>query len=141
MACCAASAGAGAAGAGCDAGVDAGPGATYVQGERLLRRPRDLAHLGVGVRPSSRGAVHLDMNYVGKRVDIDFARFERVEAEAYTTVDLSGELALVTARDRSHEVALTMRLENLFDRGYQQIFGFRSPGRAVHLGVRMELGL
>jgi vitamin B12 transporter len=124
-----------------DAGVDAGPGATYVQGERLLRRPRDLAHFGVGVRPSSRGAVHLDVNYVGKRVDIDFARFERVEAASYTTVDLSGQVALVTARDRSDEVALTMRLENLFDRSYQQIFGFRSPGRAVHLGVRMQLGL
>jgi vitamin B12 transporter len=123
-----------------DAGVDAGPGATYVQGERLLRRPSDLAHLGIGVRPSPRGAVHLDVGYVGNRVDIDFARFERVEAEAYTTVDLSGELSLVTARDRSDDVALTMRVENLFDTSYQQVFGFRSPGRAVHLGLRMRLG-
>jgi Outer membrane cobalamin receptor protein len=123
-----------------DAGVDAGPGATYVQGERLLRRPGDLAHLGVGVRPSRRGALHLDVAYVGNRVDIDFARFERVEAEAYTTVDLSGELSLLTARDAPDPLALTMRVENVFDTSYQQIFGFRSPGRAVHLGVKMRLG-
>ena len=124
-----------------DAGVDAGPGATYVQGERLLRRPSDLAHLGIGVRPLRRGALHLDVAYVGNRVDIDFARFERVEAEAYTTVDLSGELSLLTARDAPDPLALTMRVENLFDTSYQQIFGFRSPGRAVHLGVKMRLGL
>jgi outer membrane cobalamin receptor len=32
-------------------------------------------------------------------------------------------------------------VENLFDSSYQQIFGYRSPGRAVHLGVKMRLGL
>ncbi|HET7553466.1 MAG TPA: TonB-dependent receptor [Gemmatimonadaceae bacterium] len=124
-----------------DAGVDAGAGATYVQGERLLRRPSNLAHLGVGVRPSPRGAVHLDVGYVGNRVDIDFANFERVDADAYTTVDLSGELSLLTARDAPDPLALTLRVENLFDSSYQQIFGYRSPGRAVHLGVKMRLGL
>jgi outer membrane cobalamin receptor len=34
-----------------------------------------------------------------------------------------------------------VRVENLFDASYQQIFGFRSPGRAVRLGVRMGIGL
>jgi vitamin B12 transporter len=124
-----------------DAGVDAGPGATYVQGERLLRRPSDLANLSIGVRPSPRGALHLDFGYVGHRVDIDFARFERVEARAYATVDLSGELALVSARSGADPLALTMRVENLFDASYQQIYGFLSPGRAVHVGLRMRLGL
>jgi vitamin B12 transporter len=38
-------------------------------------------------------------------------------------------------------LALTVRIENLFDSDYQQIYGFRSPGRAVHLGVRMRFGL
>jgi vitamin B12 transporter len=124
-----------------DAGLDAGAGATYVQGERLLRRPSDLAHFAVGVRPSQRAALRLDANYVGNRVDIDFATFERVEAGAYTTIDISGELGLVTARSGAAPLALTMRVENLFDASYQQIFGFRSPGRALHLGLRMRLGL
>jgi vitamin B12 transporter len=124
-----------------DAGVDAGAGATYVKGERLLRRPSDLATLSVGVRPSPRGALHIDVGYVGNRVDIDFASFQRVEAEAYTKVDLSGELALLHSRVERDPLALTLRIENLFDSDYQQIYGFRSPGRAVHLGVRMRLGL
>jgi vitamin B12 transporter len=124
-----------------DAGVDAGPGATYVQGERLLRRPSNLANLSIGVRPSPRGALHLDVGYVGTRVDIDFASFERVEAKAYTKVDLSGELALIGGRSAAAPLSLTMRVENLFDSSFQQIFGFRSPGRAVHVGVKMRLGL
>lgn len=124
-----------------DAGVDVGLGATYVQGERLLRRPSDLATLSIGVRPSSRGALHLDVGYVGDRVDIDFASFRRVEAGSYTKVDLSGELALLPARAGRDPLALTMRVENLFDAEYQQIYGFRSPGRALHLGMRIRLGL
>lgn len=124
-----------------DAGVDAGSGATYVEGERLLRRPSDLATFSLGVRPSSRGVLHLDASYVGNRVDIDFASFRRVEAKSYASVDLSGELALLMAREGRDPLALTMRVENVFDSEYQQIYGFRSPGRALHLGVRMRLGL
>jgi vitamin B12 transporter len=124
-----------------DAGVDAGPGATYVQGERLLRRPSDLANFAIGVRPSSRGALRLDVAYVGNRVDIDFASFERVEARAYARVDLSGELGLVRSRSGPSPLALTMRVENLLDSRYQQIYGFRSPRRAVQLGMRLRLGL
>jgi Outer membrane cobalamin receptor protein len=123
-----------------DAGVDAGPGATYVQGERLLRRPSDLANFAIGVRPSSRGALRLDVAYVGNRVDIDFASFERVEARAYTRVDLSGELGLVRSRNGPSPLALTLRVENLLDTRYQQIYGFRSPRRAVQLGMRLRLG-
>lgn len=124
-----------------DAGVDAGPGATYVTGERLLRRPSHLAHLGIGFQPSERGSLHLDVAYVGNRVDIDFASFERVEAREYTTVDLSGELALLSASSRGAPLSLTLRVENLFDARYQQIFGFRSPGRAVHAGLRLQMGM
>ena len=124
-----------------DAGVDAGPGATYVNGERLLRRPSDLANVSLGVRPSSRGALRLDAMFVGNRVDIDFSDFQRVEAKAYTRVDLSGELALVPARSGAAPLAATLRVENLLGERYQQIYGFRSPGRAVHIGLRLRLGV
>lgn len=124
-----------------DAGVDAGAGATYVRGDRLLRRPSDLASFAIGVRPSSRGALRLNVGYVGNRVDIDFSSFERVRARAYTKADLSGELALVTARAEAAPLSLTMRVENIFDARYQQIYGFRSPARAVELGLRLRLGL
>ena len=90
----------------------------------------------------SRKPVFLVINKIDKvKNRPDFASFERVEAKAYTKVDLSGELALVTARSGADPLALTMRVENLFDTSYQQIYGFRSPGRALHLGVRIGLGL
>lgn len=124
-----------------DAGVDAGPGATYVNGARLLRRPSDLANFAIGVRPSRRGALRLDVGYVGNRVDIDFSNFQRVEAASYTRVDLSGELGIVTARSGAAPLGLTMRVENLFDARYQQIYGFRSPGRALQVGLRLRLDM
>lgn len=124
-----------------DAGVDAGAGATYVTGERLLRRPSDLADVAIAVRPSARALLRLDAGFVGNRVDIDFATFRRVQAESYTTVDLSGELGILPVRDGAAPLSLTMRLENVFDADYQQIYGFRSPGRALLLGARVRLGM
>lgn len=123
-----------------DAGVDAGPGATYVTGARLLRRPSDLANLTIGYRPSERGSLHLGIGYVGDRVDIDFQSFQRVEARSYTRVDLSGELGLFATPGHASPVELTARVENLFDTRYQQIYGYRSPGRALLVGVRLEVG-
>ena len=123
-----------------DAGVDAGPAATYVTGARLLRRPSDLANVTLGFRPSERGSLHLNVGYVGDRVDIDFQSFQRVESDAYTRVDLSGELGLFATSRRAAPVTLTARAENLFNVRYQQIYGFRSPRRALLVGVRLEAG-
>ena len=124
-----------------DAGVDAGPGATYVNGERLLRRPSNLANVSIAFRPSTRGSVRLDAGYVGNRVDIDFSSFTRVQAESYTKVDLSGELGVVTSPSDAPPLSLTMRVENILDTSYQQIYGFLSPGRALRLGLRWRLGM
>jgi vitamin B12 transporter len=128
-----------------NAGVDAGPAATYVAGDRLLRRPSDLATLNIGFRPAPnsdrfRPTLSLAVHYVGNRVDIDFENYTRVEAPAYATADLALDLELPTTWRTVPAVALTARVDNLLNKTYQQIYGFQSPGRAVLVGGRVTVG-
>ena len=123
-----------------DAGVDAGPGATFVDGQRLLRRPTNLANATLAFRPSSRGAVFATATYVGNRVDIDFLNFVRVEAPSYTLYDLAGELTVFEANGATPALTLTGRIANLFGTRYESIFGYRAPGMAVDVGARLTWG-
>jgi outer membrane receptor protein involved in Fe transport len=53
----------------------------------------------------------------------DFAPSQRVSLAPYTRVDLSGETRLAPLR-RGGGVALTLRVENLFDRRYTDAAGY-----------------
>lgn len=118
-----------------DAGVDGGPAATFAAGSRLLRRPTNIANANVTFRPGARGSAGVDVSYVGNRDDIDFLNYVRVRAPAYTTVALSGALALTNATGLAPGISLTARVENLFGTRYEPIYGFRAPGRAVLVGI------
>jgi outer membrane cobalamin receptor len=122
--------------------TDAGNGAfgTFVNGDRLLRRPARTAAFDAAyhvARASTLGAV---IRYVGPRDDRDFANDVRVTLGAYTVVDLTGELSLAPISRGLSPVALTARVENAFDRAYQPVFGFDAPGRTVLVGARAAIG-
>jgi len=116
----------------------------------LLRRPEHSARLDARYRVAARGTVSLGVTYVGKRVDQDFATFPfpRVELPDYTRVDLAGELEVIPAgvrgrgrgRERGAGVALSARVENLFDRRYEEARHFPARGRTILLGAEIELG-
>jgi vitamin B12 transporter len=109
-----------------DPGTSAAATATFAPGSRLLRRPARTLDVGAGYR--SRGNV-IDVRalHVGTREDVyyppDFAPAQRVSLAGYTRVDLSGEARLVPLRG-SGGVALTLRVENLFDRRYTDAAGY-----------------
>jgi outer membrane cobalamin receptor len=52
-------------------------------------------------------------------------------------VDLALDLRLWEPAAGRPSVVGTLRVENLLDVDYQEIQGFRTPGRAVALGVRV----
>jgi vitamin B12 transporter len=120
-----------------NAGLDGGPGATFVNGAPLIRRPANTVHLTAGVAPSSWSSLHLDVGYIGRRDDIDFANFVRVQTPAYTTVNLAADVDLFTLGTSA--VALTARADNLFAERYQEIFGFAAPGRVLLVGGRLTV--
>jgi vitamin B12 transporter len=121
-----------------DAGFDAGDAATFVEGERLLRRPDDAVTLRVA---SAFGRIRLGtvLSWVGSRDDIRFGQFpepnQRVELPSYTTLDLSGTFLVLQRRRGTPGLDLTARVENLFDEEYEQAVGFPARGRGVFVGL------
>ncbi len=107
-------------------------------GDALIRRPTHSGSFLVSYsRPlgvSLSGAI----NYVGRRPDLDFSQFPspRVTLPAYAKVDLSAEYP-VTSVGRGG-LSLNARLENVFDKRYEDVLGFSAPGRTILVGARVS---
>jgi vitamin B12 transporter len=119
-----------------DAGM---PSPTFADGERLIRRPKHSFALRLRARPWERLRLGGSLSYVGARDDVDFNLGERVELEPYTVVDLSGELELLNSAPGAFGISATLRVENLFDKAYDQVVGFAGRRRGVFGGVSFQL--
>jgi vitamin B12 transporter len=126
-----------------DAGAESGPGALFVEGGTLLRRPRQLASLVMTRGVAGRGSASVRVNYTGRRDDREFLpdfSVRRVTLPGFATVNVATEALLTRARAASPAVTLTVRAENVLDREYAPILGFRAPGRTVVVGLRLDAG-
>lgn len=117
------------------AGFDLSSGATYVVGERLIRRPPHAASLFVA-RTFGRASLDLIATYVGVRDDRDFAQYPvaPVQLPAYTKLD--GSLTLPLGHDAARPLALVLRVNNALDARYEEIVRFAAPRRAWFAGLR-----
>jgi len=121
-----------------DAGLDTLPGAGFVQGERLLRRPTHQLGLDALFRYEERGSLALDINYVGSRDDRDFSIMpaRRIELSDYLKIDAAGEFTVTKSSGSRPSVTLSARLENVLNLAYQEAVGFPARGRTITLGAR-----
>ena len=124
-----------------DAGFDEGPGATFVEGSALLRRPKHAMAASAFYPVSSRVGLDVSLRRVGEREDRDFASFpaEPVTLPAYTVLDLSASFDIAGSRG-GPGFTLTVRAENLLDSAYEEVWSFAAPGRGLYVGGRVVLG-
>jgi len=94
-------------------------------GARLARRAREFAHLEL-THDVGRWQLGSALRYSGQRPDAG-----RTLA-SYAVVDLMASYAV------SAEVKLFARLENVFDRDYETVFGYRQPGRGAFAGLNWQ---
>ena len=74
--------------------------------------------------------------FVGRRADSDFFTFSRpLFSNAFYTVSD----AAVTV-DFGRYLSAFARFENIFDRDYQEVLGYRALGRGVTVGTRIRIG-
>ncbi|HEV8362763.1 MAG TPA: TonB-dependent receptor [Gemmatimonadaceae bacterium] len=121
-----------------DAGFDQGQEATFVQGNRLLRRPSASGALTASSRLTSRLTIDGRLLFVGSRDDRDFSGFpaKPVILESHRRLDGGLAYRLTNEALRGPSLTLYVRAENLFDTEYQEIMNFSAPGRTVSLGLR-----
>nr|HPH13189.1 TonB-dependent receptor [Burkholderiaceae bacterium] len=93
-------------------------------GQRLIRRARTMASLGVSL-PLGQWILGGDLRYTGARPDTP----THPALSAYTLANLTARYTLTPA------IAVTARLENLFDRHYQTAYGYNQAGRSAYVGI------
>lgn len=97
-----------------------------------IRVPNNTASLVGNYRfYNDKANINLRVSYTGKQFDTNFATFERVELDDYTLVSFAGEYQL------NNWFILEGRVENLFDKDYQDIFGYETQGINAHIGIKL----
>ena len=117
--------------------IDAGNGGgSFVRGEQLIRRPARTAS-GTLAWSSTPGSISVTAIRTGYRTDRNFSAFPAIPVllDPYTKVDASGEWSVIRESAVRPSVAVTLRVENAGNTGYQQIYGYRTPGRTLLAGV------
>lgn len=122
-----------------DAGFDSGAGATFVAGQRLLRRPPQTGTFSVVVQATHRISLDASVLHVGVRDDRDFSNYpaNAIELPAYNRADVGAQIALPFGGGRT--ATLVLRAENVFDAQYAEVAKFPAPGRVVSVGMRASM--
>ena len=100
---------------------------------REVRRPRHSGSLS-GIGEIGRLTWGVSLTYTGERRDTDFDSFPARPVVLDDYLLASARLAWRI----SPALEAYVRGENLFDATYQDVVGYRTPGRTVHAGVRLR---
>jgi outer membrane cobalamin receptor len=74
------------------------------------------------------------MVYVGKRDDFDFTVYPpKVETPSFNTYSLTVSVPLNIG------LSIFGKITNLFDKEYEEIIGYPSPGRRFQIGIRYKI--
>lgn len=106
---------------------------------RELRRPRHSGSLNTSYRfLDERAKLSVVADYGGTSTDIFFPPFpapsEIVSLESFWL------LGLTASYDINQNTNIFVRALNLLDEDYEQVYGYRTPGRSAYVGVRFSFG-
>jgi vitamin B12 transporter len=98
----------------------------------LTRHPEHKADLKVSYQPLDPLTVSATVVYVGSWLDYDRAGVLAVPetAPSYTLVNLAADYVI------NPRVTLFGRIDNLFDKHYENPIGWLQPGLAAYIGLR-----
>jgi vitamin B12 transporter len=101
----------------------------YTPGEPLLRRPKNSGSIILNFLWA-----RVNWNFIGYftgiRTDINFNTLGPVNNPGYARFDMAASYNL------THSLALTSRVWNLFDKQYQDAYGYPALGRTYTFGIR-----
>jgi len=100
----------------------------------LLRRPKNKFGLDINYHFLKKGNVNLGVIYVGKRDDMDWSVWpaRRVELDGYTLVNLAASYNI------TKNFQLFGRIDNLFNKEYEEAKGWGTPGLSFFGGIKLS---
>jgi vitamin B12 transporter len=118
-------------------------GLFFANGKHLLRRPRHSFSFDIDYSKPKYG-IHVNSILVGSRDDSKFTFTEpfnfgsaRVQNGSFFIVNVAGYYTLMQNWGYIKKVQLQGRINNLFDRDYEEVYGFSSPGFSILAGFRV----
>jgi vitamin B12 transporter len=101
----------------------------------LLRRPSNKAALTVNYQLLEKLNINVRTEYVGRRDDKYYAGYSavRISISDYTIVNLGATYTVLPI------LKVYGRIENLFDKKYEEIYGYGTPRFSVYFGARIEI--
>lgn len=105
------------------------------ENKNLVRRPSRKTTADFSYLWNEKLSTNLEIIYTGIREDINFDTFpfERINLGDFTLVNFS------TSYKLNDLFSLTGRVHNLFDKNYEEIFGYNVAGRSIYGGFRLNL--
>jgi vitamin B12 transporter len=99
-------------------------------GSTEIRRPKHELGLGITAQTfGGRGSVTADLRYVADNTDTQFfGTFTPAKLPDYAVVDLSARYAV------TEHVDATLRIDNLFDKTYSDVWGYATRDRTISVG-------
>jgi vitamin B12 transporter len=113
-------------------------------GKKLLRRPHNRMAANIGyqrddvLQAADAFDANLNVVFVGERTDIDPLTFNpNATGATYTRVDLALRYEMPLPGHETYRLGGFARIQNLLDRKYDEVLGFRSPPVNVLAGARV----
>jgi outer membrane cobalamin receptor len=96
--------------------------------------------LAVHGRVLERATLGGSLTYMGRRDDVDFNALPsvRVALPGYAIVDLTAEVDILQPAAGRPGLSGVVRVENLFNKAYDQVVGFAGRPRGVYGGARFR---
>jgi vitamin B12 transporter len=106
---------------------------------RELRRPRHSGSLNASYRfLEERANLRIVADYGGSSTDIFFPPFPA--PSEFVLLDSFWLLDLTASYDINRNTNIFVRANNLLDEEYEQVVGYRTPGRSAYAGIRLSFG-
>ena len=99
----------------------------------LLRRPRNKATVSIGYTPITPLLLTGSVTYVGERFDVDRVTFESpIRQSGVTLVNIAADYKV------TDNVSVFGRIDNLFDKRYENPNGYEGTGLGAYVGLRLR---
>ena len=98
----------------------------------LIRRPRHKATVSVGWKPSAPWLLTGSVTYIGPSLDRDRAQFLPVFQPGFTLVNVAADYKV------NDHMSVFGRIDNLFDKQYQNPNGYEGTGIGAYAGVKFN---
>ncbi len=103
-------------------------------GYQLLRRPKFIANLDLDYYGFDKTHINFNAQYIGKREDLDFSTFPAKKVNTGNKFIANASIDYQISKNAT----IYLKVNNIFDKKYQDVAGYATSGRAIYVGVNAK---